>query len=169
MQRVGGFHEFHMISPSETACRHPSQAVPSKPAHWGMAMLLNTGCSAEAQRAKAQPKLPQVNLPKMTAKANQDPLRQAKAEGLTLMRSESNRTGYKNVAFNQSSKSKPYYAEVKRGGERMTLGSFATAEEAALHVAGVEMLHSYGVCMKKRLDLVAMGRAERSCAVMRPW
>ena len=69
-------------------------------------------------------------------------VRQAEAEGLTLLPSEGNRTGYKGVVFdtravtfNGSSKSKPYKAGVMRGGKNVYLGRFATAEEAALHVA----------------------------------
>ena len=57
-------------------------------------------------------------------------LRQAAAEGLTLQRSEA-KAGFKGVAF-QSGKAKPYYAGVRRGGKTVNLGSFATAEEAAL-------------------------------------
>ena len=39
----------------------------------------------------------------------EEALRQAEAEGLTLLRSESS-SGYKGVAFNSRSKSKPYKA-----------------------------------------------------------
>ena len=59
-------------------------------------------------------------------------LRQAEAEGLTLLRSERGSTGYTGVSFNGSSKSKPYQAKVRRGGTQVALGRFATAEEAAL-------------------------------------
>ena len=65
----------------------------------------------------------------------EEAVQQAEAEGLTLLRSESSSTGYKGVGFNGRSKSKPYKAEVKRGGKNVTLGSFATAEEAALSYA----------------------------------
>ena len=61
----------------------------------------------------------------------EEALRLAEAEGLTLVRSESSRTGYKGVSF-KSGKPKPYHAEVRRGGKPVTLGYFATAEEAAL-------------------------------------
>jgi len=69
--------------------------------------------------------------PPMTA---EEALRQAEAEGLTLLRSESSSTGYKNV-FLRSHKTKPYQAQVRRGGEKVTLGTFATVEEAALVLA----------------------------------
>ena len=59
---------------------------------------------------------------------------QAEAEGLTLLRSESSATGYKGVSF-KSGRHKPYQAEVRRGGKAVTLGAFATAEEAALAYA----------------------------------
>ena len=64
----------------------------------------------------------------MTAK---EALRQAEAEGLTLLRSVLSSTGYKGVGFN-SSRPKPYEVQVQRGGKPVSLGSFATAEEAAL-------------------------------------
>jgi len=68
----------------------------------------------------------------MTAKAA---LRQAEAEGLTLRRSESSKTGYKGVSFDSRKKSQPYHAKVSRSGKTVSLGKFATAEEAALAVA----------------------------------
>ena len=60
---------------------------------------------------------------------------QAEAEGLTLLKSD-NRTGYFGVHHNpQASKTKPYEAQVRRGGKKVHLGYFATAEEAALCIA----------------------------------
>ena len=44
-------------------------------------------------------------------------------------------TGYKGVAFSSKNKSKPYKVQLKRGGKQVGLGSFVTAEEAALVVA----------------------------------
>ena len=47
-----------------------------------------------------------------------------------------NRTGYFGVYLNNPGKPKPcYWARVRRGGKQVYLSSFATAEEAALHVA----------------------------------
>ena len=57
---------------------------------------------------------------------------QAQAEGLELRVAE-NRTGYYGVHLNKSCK--PYAAQVSRGGKKVYLGIFATAEEAALCVA----------------------------------
>jgi len=65
----------------------------------------------------------------MTAEAA---LRQAEAEGLTLLRAESSNSGYKGVTWNKRPKATPYHAQVRRGGKQLTLGHYATAEEAAL-------------------------------------
>ena len=59
---------------------------------------------------------------------------QADARGLTLLQAD-NKTGYFGVHFNKPGQSKPYQARVKRGGKDVHLGSFATAEEAALCIA----------------------------------
>ena len=59
---------------------------------------------------------------------------QAEAEGLTLLVAD-NKTGYFGVHLAKPGKPKPYQAQVKRGGKKVHLGSFATAEEAALCVA----------------------------------
>ena len=61
---------------------------------------------------------------------------QAQAEGLTLRVAESNKTGYFGVNLNsRPGQPKPYQAQVRRGGTMVSLGCFATAEEAALCVA----------------------------------
>ena len=59
---------------------------------------------------------------------------QAQAEGLTLLVAE-NKTGYFGVCLNRPGQPRPYQAGVRRGGKKVSLGSFATAEEAALCVA----------------------------------
>eukprot|EP00964_Phaeocystis_antarctica_P044928 scaffold25824_cov58-Phaeocystis_antarctica.AAC.3 len=59
---------------------------------------------------------------------------QAQAEGLTLVVAE-NKAGYFGVILAKPGHSKPYQARVSRGGKTVCLGSFATAEEAALCVA----------------------------------
>ena len=58
---------------------------------------------------------------------------QAEAEGLTLLVADT-KTGYFGVPHHPG-KPKPYVAQVRRGGKMVYLGSFATAEEAALCVA----------------------------------
>ena len=59
---------------------------------------------------------------------------QAEAEELTLLVAD-NKTGYFGVCLSNPSHPKPYKAQVKRGGKDVHLGSFATAEEAALCIA----------------------------------
>ena len=60
---------------------------------------------------------------------------QAEAEGLTLLKAE-NKAGYFGVHLNpQACRTKPYQAQVSRGGKMVYLGMFATAEEAALCIA----------------------------------
>ena len=59
---------------------------------------------------------------------------QAEAEGLTL-RVADNTAGYFGVCLKHPGHPKPYQARVWRGGKDVSLGSFATAEEAALCVA----------------------------------
>ena len=59
---------------------------------------------------------------------------QAWAEGLTL-RAAGSTTGYFGVYLINPGRPKPYKAEVRRGGNKVSLGTFATAEEAALCVA----------------------------------
>ena len=58
----------------------------------------------------------------------------AQAEELTLLVAD-NGTGYFGVSLPYPNRPKPYQARVKRGGKDVSLGSFATAEEAALCVA----------------------------------
>ena len=59
---------------------------------------------------------------------------QAQAEKLELLVAK-NTTGYFGVRLDKPGQPKPYQARVKRGGKLVHLGSFATAEEAALCVA----------------------------------
>ena len=59
---------------------------------------------------------------------------QAEAEGLTLLEAD-NKAGYFGVSLDQPGQPKPYKAQVSRGGKQVSLGCFATAEEAALCVA----------------------------------
>ena len=53
---------------------------------------------------------------------------------LTLLVAE-NKAGYYGVGLTNPGKPKPYQARIQRGGKQVHLGSFATAVEAALHVA----------------------------------
>ena len=83
------------------------------------------GRAAAAWAAAAPP--PEVSLTREQA------LQQAQAEGITLRKAD-NRSGYANVSV-RSGRPNPYRAEVRRGGTLVQLGSFVTAEEAALCVA----------------------------------
>ena len=67
---------------------------------------------------------------------SEEALQQAQAEGLTLRVGRSdNKTSYLGVCLANPGTPKPYQASVWRGGKNVHLGSFATAEEAALCVA----------------------------------
>ena len=59
---------------------------------------------------------------------------QAQAEKLTLLVAKG-KAGYFGVRLDKRGGLKPYQAQVKRGGKIVTLGTFATAEEAALCIA----------------------------------
>ena len=78
---------------------------------------------AAAKRAAAAPPL-----------TSEEARQQAQAEGLTLRVAET-KTGYSCVSLGIPGRPKPYEARVRRGGKKVSLGSFATAEEAALCVA----------------------------------
>ena len=62
-----------------------------------------------------------------------DSMLQAEAQGLTLLEAD-NTTGYYGV-YQRPGRPKPYQALVRRGGGKVSLGHFATAEEAALYIA----------------------------------
>ena len=51
------------------------------------------------------------------------------------LRVAENKAGYFGVSLKHPGKPKPYQAQLSRGGKSVSLGSFATAEEAALCVA----------------------------------
>ena len=71
----------------------------------------------------------------MLPSPSEEAVRQAEAEGLTLLEAD-NTTGYTCVYFNSGNcKTRPYHAKVRRGGKDVSLGCFATAEEAALAYA----------------------------------
>ena len=81
----------------------------------------------EAQAAVAAAAAAPPAPPPMTA---EEAVRQADAEGLTLLKAN-NTAGYKGVSYDRI-RAKPYKAEVRRGGKQVHLGTFATPEEAAL-------------------------------------
>ena len=90
-------------------------------------------CVARSSEGRAAAKLaaaPPPALPLTSEQARQ----QAQAEGLTL-READNKTGYFGVCLKNSGRRKPFSLSVWRGGKEVSLGSFATAEEAALCLA----------------------------------
>ena len=82
------------------------------------------GRAVAAERAAVAPPL-----------TSEEARQQAQAEGLTLVVTESSTAGYYGVHLAKRGQPKPYQARVQRGGKTASLGSFATAEEAALCVA----------------------------------
>ena len=99
-----------------------------------------------AGEAKAQAEVEGQRPPMTAAEA----VAEAKAEGLTLARSRIQESGFRNVSLRPENRTKwcpvlgswmnnpnprPYSANFKRFGKQIHLGCFATAEEAALHVA----------------------------------
>ena len=122
----------------------PGQPKPYMAQVWRGGKTVSLGCfataeeaalcvarSPEGQAAAAEAAERAAAAPPLTS---EEVRRQAQAEGLTLRVADSS-TGYSCVYLNQSSKPKPYAARVRRGGKEVYLGSFATAEEAALCVA----------------------------------
>ena len=81
------------------------------------------GQAVAAERAAAAPPL-----------TSEEARQQAQAEGLTLLVAE-NTAGYFGVRLAKPGQAKPFQARVQRSSETVSLGLFATAEEAALCVA----------------------------------
>ena len=100
---------------------------------------LHLGCFATAEEAalcvarspKGQAAAKARAAPPLTS---EEARQQAQAEGLTL-RVAGNKAGYRGVGYQQTGHSKPYQAQVQRGGKTVFLGLFVTAEEAALCAA----------------------------------
>ena len=68
--------------------------------------------------------------------AGAEVIRQAEREGLTLVTSSSSNSGYKGVTYHAKAQGrKKYSLMVTAGGKQVTLGWFATAEQAALFYA----------------------------------
>ena len=88
-------------------------------------------CIARSLEGQAAPTKPAAAAPLTSEEARH----QAQAEGLTLVVSESSTAGYYCVHLAKPGQPKPYQARVQRGSKTVSLGSFATAEEAALCVA----------------------------------
>ena len=87
-------------------------------------------CVARLPEGRAAAKRPATPAPLTCEEARQ----QAEAEGLTLLKAQ-NSTGYFGVYLVHPGQPKPYQAKVRRGGKFVSLGGFATAEEATLCAA----------------------------------
>eukprot|EP00964_Phaeocystis_antarctica_P049778 scaffold28833_cov54-Phaeocystis_antarctica.AAC.2 len=118
----------------------PGQPKPYQARLWRSDKLVHLGsfvtaeeaalCVARTPEGQAAAEKAAAAVPLTSEEARQ----QAQAEGLTL-RVAGNKAGYFGVCLNKSSKSKPFTAQVRRGGKQVHLGRFTTAEEAALCVA----------------------------------
>ena len=118
-------------------------------------------CVARSPKGRAAARKAAAKPPPLTS---EEARQQAQAEKLTLLVAES-KTGYFGVAHRPSRISKPYQANVSRRGKTLTLGYFATAEEAALYVAR----SPEGQVAAER-NAVTEGKAtERRLAEVRSW
>ena len=88
-------------------------------------------CVARSPEGRAAAKA--ITTPPVPPLTSEQARQQAQAEGLTLIVAE-NTTGYWGVIY-RASPSKPYEAQVYRGGKHVYFGRFVTAEEAALCLA----------------------------------
>ena len=98
---------------------------------------LGSFVTAEAAALRVRPiaRSPQEQQPSLTS---EEARQQARAEGLTLLVTNSkynSKTGYFGVSQKGPERAKPFHAQVTRDGRTTTLGSFSTAEEAALCIA----------------------------------
>ena len=111
-----------------------AQAPALAPALAQALALAQAQAQAQAQALYAQAQ-PQVQLVSTKKRVEQEQMQagqeQVQAGKLTLLVSK-NRTGYLGVSLGNPGRPKPYEARVRRGGKKVSLGSFATAEEAAL-------------------------------------
>ena len=111
----------------QSGCDMPARVLPA----CGSKPVNHDGSATAEAVALHGARTPGAQAPRMTAA---EALAQVEAEGLTLVRSD-NPSGFRNVSADASCKARPYKACVFRDGKSSHLGYFATAEEAALHVA----------------------------------
>ena len=88
-----------------------------------------------SKEAKADGRGRRTDLPSVATRPGEEALEEAKAEGLTIFRTKKNKSGYICVYPNPGRRARPFKVEVTRGGKAVYLGSFNTAEEAALYIA----------------------------------
>ena len=119
----------------------PKQRKPFQAQVWRGGKTVSLGYFATAEEAALcvarSPKGQAVAAERAAEEAvpltSEEARQQAQAEELTLVVAET-KSGYFGVAY-RPGKPKPYEAQVWRGGKAVSLGYFATAEEAALCVA----------------------------------
>jgi len=121
-----------------TLCKAERQAGRSKPYHAqvtrdGKRVHLGRFATAE-EAALCIARSPEGRAAAAPPLTSEEARQQAEAEGLTLLKAD-NTTGYFGVNLHNPGKPKPYQALVWRGDKDVHLGTFATAEEAALCVA----------------------------------
>ena len=88
-----------------------------------------------SKEAKADGRGRRTDLPSVATRPGEEALEEAKAEGLTIFRTKKNKSGYIFVYPNPGRARTRFKVQVNRGGKRVYLGSFNTAEEAALYIA----------------------------------
>ena len=116
------------------------QRVQSRPAAWREHQEIQENLARVEAAADAAAELVATEPPTEPATPKPAPMTAAEmhaaaaAEGLTLVRSE-NSAGFKGVSHDPKRASKPFHANLRHGGRSNHLGTFATAEEAALAVA----------------------------------
>jgi len=115
----------------------PSKPYRAKVWRGGKEVALGSFASAEeaALCVARSPEGRAVAAERAAVLTSEEARQQAQAEKLTLLVAETSRSGYFGVVHRPSQPSKPYQAKVHRCGNSVTLGSFATAEEAALCIA----------------------------------
>eukprot|EP00964_Phaeocystis_antarctica_P084515 scaffold53237_cov64-Phaeocystis_antarctica.AAC.5 len=117
-----------------------SKTKPYLASVWRGGKAVHLGCFAIAEEAAlCVARSPEGQVAAKRAAAappltSEEARQQAQAEGLTL-RVAKNKTGYFGVYLCNPGQPKPFKAQVRRGGKDVSLGSFATAEEAALCIA----------------------------------
>ena len=110
------------FTPLHTACKAGGFVKPGAP---------NKPFATPGSKRGPPPKRPKKKVPVMSAA---EVLLVAMAGGTTLARAY-NQTGYKGVTRVKCSMSRPFQARIRRHGELKHLGSYSTAEEAALAYA----------------------------------
>ena len=136
-----GYFGVHLAKPSQPKPYQVQVRRGGKTVHLGYfataeEAALCVARSPEGQAAAAE---------RAAALTSEEARQQAEAEKLTLLVAK-NTTGYFGVTLKHGKlkpyqaqvrrgQPKPYKAQVRRGGKQVCLGSFATAEEAALCVA----------------------------------